>query len=143
MIEEAKVIDYFDIQLLGEKSLPIYYKLNELLDLRTFGYKIYKYTVNNSIIGFVIFYINDKLKNIHIYSIAVDENVRNKGVGSQLIKSIKNKYDYSLTLNVSINNTNALKFYEKNNFIIIEEKENYYENLDIKNAYFMKYFNKI
>ena len=50
---------------------------------------------------------------------------------------------YSLTLNVSINNTNALKFYEKNNFIIIEEKENYYENLDIKNAYFMKYFNKI
>ena len=57
MIEEAKVIDYFDIELLGEKSLPIYYKLNELLDLRTFGYKIYKYTLIIQLLIYNILYI--------------------------------------------------------------------------------------
>ena len=50
----------------------------------------------------------------------MDINNQHSGIGTSLLDRIKENKD-NLTLNVYKKNTNAIKFYEKNNFIITSE----------------------
>ena len=77
--------------------------------------EIYVYETNSDIQGFI------GLKDNYIAGIFVDENMQSKGIGKQLldfVKGIKN----SLTLQVYTKNERAVKFYERENFKINEEK---------------------
>lgn len=72
------------------------------------------YTIKEEIVGFI------GLDNNYIEGIFVDTNNQCNGIGTSLLnkaKEIKN----NLTLSVCKKNTNAIDFYEKNNFIIISE----------------------
>ena len=77
--------------------------------------EIYVYETNSDIQGFI------GLKDNYIAGIFVDENMQSKCIGKQLldfVKGIKN----SLTLQVYTKNERAVKFYERENFKINEEK---------------------
>ena len=75
---------------------------------------IYVYILDEQIVGFV------GLNNNYVEGIFVDVNNQHKGIGTALLDKIK-EYKESLTLSVYKKNVNAIKFYEKNNFIITGE----------------------
>ena len=72
---------------------------------------IYVYILDEKIVGFV------GVNNNYIEGIFVDINNQHSGIGTSLLDRIKENKD-NLTLNVYKKNANAIKFYEKNNFII-------------------------
>lgn len=75
---------------------------------------IYVYVLGEQIVGFV------GLNNNYIEGIFVDINNQHNGIGTSLLDKIKEDKE-NLTLNVYKKNANAIKFYEKNNFIITSE----------------------
>ena len=127
-----------NIEEIGKKSLPIHYTYDDLLKMVEDN----KFTVNmciddNILIGFIIINHIEKNRN-HIMSIGVSTEYRRKGVGKQLINTANNQM---ISLYVQYGN-DAIKFYKKLNFQILEKLENYYDNLEEKCAYFMIKFNK-
>ena len=75
---------------------------------------IYVYILNEHIVGFV------GVNNNYIEGIFVDINNQHSGIGTSLLDKIKEDKE-NLTLSVYKKNTNAIKFYKKNNFIIISD----------------------
>ena len=75
---------------------------------------IYVYILDEKIVGFV------GVNNNYIEGIFIDINNQHSGIGTSLLDKIKEKKD-NLILNVYKQNKNAIKFYEKNNFIITSE----------------------
>lgn len=75
---------------------------------------IYVYILDEQVVGFV------GVNNNYVEGIFVDINNQHSGIGTSLLDRIKENKD-SLTLNVYKKNANAIKFYEKNNFIITSE----------------------
>lgn len=76
--------------------------------------KIYVYEINNKIVGFV------GIEEQYIEGIFVDSKHQNDGVGKELINQVK-KENLNLKLSVYEKNTNAIKFYKKQGFEIIEK----------------------
>lgn len=83
--------------------------------------------VENIIVGYVTFTIKEKnnpsmryRKQLHIEAICVDENSRGKGIGTELLKNVKNIAKENncndLYLTVNEENINAIKLYEKFGF---------------------------
>ena len=75
---------------------------------------IYVYVLDKHIVGFV------GANNNYIEGIFIDINNQHTGIGTALLDKVKENKD-SLTLSVYKKNVNAVKFYEKNNFIVISE----------------------
>lgn len=75
---------------------------------------IYVYLLNEHIVGFV------GVNNNYIEGIFVDIHNQCNGIGTSLLNKIKEEKE-NLTLSVYKKNTNAIKFYEKNDFIITSE----------------------
>ena len=75
---------------------------------------IYVYIMNENIVGFI------GVDNDHIEGIFVDINNQHNGIGTSLLNKIKEEKE-KLTLSVYKKNTNAIKFYKKNGFIITSE----------------------
>ena len=75
---------------------------------------IYVYILDEQVVGFV------GVNNNYVEGIFVDINNQHGGIGTSLLDRIKENKD-NLTLNVYKKNANAIKFYEKNNFIITSE----------------------
>ena len=100
----------------------------------------YKVTLNpfNKIIGY---YINDLLvafldysvmyEKIEINYIFVVNEYRRKNIAYNLIKYIIDNYKFdNITLEVNINNINAINLYKKLGFKIISIRKNYYDGID-------------
>ncbi len=77
--------------------------------------EIYVYLIKENIVGFI------GLSQNFIEGIFVDANNQCNGIGTLLLNKVKENRNV-LSLNVYKNNKNAIKFYEKNNFKIIDEK---------------------
>ena len=88
---------------------------------------------NKSPIGYNI--CSQKKDTIHIHRFCIDKEYQNKGYGKKLLNNLINnvkKYNFlKISLNVHKNNTQAIIFYLKNNFII--------ENIDKNNIYMINY----
>lgn len=76
--------------------------------------EIYVYIVGSDIVGFI------GLDQNYIEGIFVDTNNQCKGIGTLLLKKVKENRN-TLTLSVYKKNTNAIKFYKKNSFVITSE----------------------
>ena len=78
--------------------------------------------------------------NIDLLSIYVDENYRNKKIGTKLLKSLIDKYcNYSsktITLEVECQNIEAFNLYKSLNFKVVNKRYKYYDD---KDAYLMKW----
>lgn len=96
--------------------------------------KILVYMDGNTILGFIDY--SKMYENMEINYIFVIEQYRNKGIASKLLEYIINNNDFSnITLEVNINNINAIKLYEKYNFKTISKRIGYYNGID---AYLME-----
>ena len=97
--------------------------------------KVYIFEEDNIIKGFI-----GVIEDGYIAGLFVKEEYQREGIGEKLIKYIKPKYN-QLKLDVYSKNKNAIKFYLKNNFKIVNEKNNEdtneleYEMIFSKNRY--------
>ena len=143
-----KVNDLLHIEKIGESSLPIYFNFEDLINIfndnEFYLIKVYKKSKNKSnlIVGFLIAKLYEN-KRVHIMSIAIDKNYRRRNLGTKLINYLKNNINHNkISLYVLVNNFPAIKLYEKNNFYNIKKIENYYETLEVKDAYYYEYINQ-
>ena len=82
---------------------------------------IYVYILDGKIVGFI------GLNNEYIEGIFIDINYQRRGIGTLLLNKVKEEKN-SLKLSVYKKNINAIKFYEKNDFIITSENAD--KNID-------------
>jgi ribosomal-protein-alanine N-acetyltransferase len=94
------------------------------------------YVIKNQdkVIGYCIYYLKPAFssrgfeKKSVIYSIAIDSKFRNKGFGRKLLEESIREMELnrvsSVLLYVNVNNTPAIKLYEKTGFLIVKEVEN-------------------
>lgn len=80
--------------------------------------KVYIFQEDNIIKGFI-----GVIEEGYIAGLFVKEEYQREGIGEKLIEYIKSKYN-QLKLDVYSKNKNAIKFYLKNNFKIVNEKNN-------------------
>lgn len=90
------------------------------------------YKINNQIIGIIIYdFIYDRIELDYIY---VDISKRNMGIASKLMSYMiadgKNSNASNITLEVNVNNEEAIALYKKFDFNVVATRKNYYNNED-------------
>ena len=91
--------------------------LNKSIEENLFFYE----TDGDDITGFAICRLLKRTNVISIDKIGVSTEYRNRGIGSDLMSSIKN-LEHDIKLDVAAENTTAIEFYKKHGFSIIAEK---------------------
>jgi len=91
-----------------------------------------KYYIDDILVGTLDYtFLYDR---IELEDILVNEEHRNKHVGSELMEYLVNKADelhaINITLEVNINNISAINLYKKYNFKQVAIRKNYYGNED-------------
>ena len=98
--------------------------------------RMFCYKKNNKIIAFISYSIIYERAELNY--IVVDEEYRRKGIAQKLLDfvlaDLKNNMVENFSLEVNVNNKDAIKFYLKNGFEIKTVRSNYYEDGD---AYLM------
>ena len=124
--------DYKEYLQLGWSVNQIKNQLNKNVN---FSYGVF---YNNLLISFILgdlFHI-EKSSEYEILLLYVCKNIRNKGIGSKLLKKIeetkKNNFLIKIYLEVSNKNVKAISFYKKMNFKKIYTRKNYYSIGDEK-----------
>lgn len=130
MIRKFEKKDLKQIDIIGSQIKENFLKNYDIDKIKDYDWlNLLVYESNDEVLGFVEFALISE--NIDIYTIAVLENEKNKGIGTQLIEYLKNNYVYeSITLEVRSKNKKAINFYHKNGFEIINIRKNYYEDDD-------------
>jgi len=82
----------------------------------------------DKIIGYL--YYSDIYDRVEINQIEIEENHRNCGKGSILLKKLIDIVDKSITLEVREDNIPAIKLYEKFNFKKVAIRKGYYNGVD-------------
>jgi ribosomal-protein-alanine N-acetyltransferase len=90
---------------------------------------------NNEILGYCAF--SDEGEIIHIKSIAVHPNYRNKGIAKALIKEVM-KLKKDIYLEVRVSNEIAIKLYENLGFKKIKTIKKFYSNGEDAYRYYLK-----
>lgn len=78
-------------------------------------------TKNDEIIGFSI------LDNTYLALLGVHPEYQGRGIGSQLVKDMKDKKD-TLECHTRVSNTTAKSFYIDHSFEVVDTESNYYAN---------------
>lgn len=115
---------FVELGLLVNSNFNNVYKLEELIDsLYDF---IFGYFVNNQLVGFI--HVNKLYETMDVVNIVINPDYRNKGIATSLLNYSINYFDdiNSVMLEVNENNVAAISLYEKNNFIVINKRNNYY-----------------
>ena len=86
-----------------------------------------KYLVYDDKAILVYSLIYDRLEIDYIY---VLEEYRNKGIASKLLEYLFQKHELSCSLEVRVDNKEALILYKKFGFEIATIRKNYYKNID-------------
>ena len=128
MVNSYGFQDIDEINELGKLLNPDFNKLFHVNELNS-NEKIYVYKEDNKVLGFIHISINYEV--VDLLNIVVKEENRHKGIGALLL-------DYMITdlpntvnrilLEVNENNDDAIKFYYKFNFELINIRKNYYGN---------------
>lgn len=114
--------------------------IKKLIKENLFFLKLEKSSIKKHLIGFIIV-IMDQNDCANIINVLINPKYQNKGYGSfllnQTILKIKEfEKVKKIILNVNINNSSAIKLYEKIGFRIIQKINNYYQLRD--SAYLME-----
>ena len=121
MIEEIK-----DIKLL--KTIFEEYKENYDPIINDYT-KVYAYKVDNKYVSFIVASI--LYEQAEIIDIFVSEKYRRKGIAKRLINIIQNiKEVEKITLEVNINNKNAILLYNSLGFKEVSKRKGYYNGED-------------
>lgn len=114
--------------------------IKKLIKENLFFLKLEKSSIKKHLIGFIIV-IMDQNDCANIINVLINPKYQNKGYGSYLLNQTILKIKEfekvkKIILNVNINNSSAIKLYEKIGFRIIQKINNYYQLRD--NAYLME-----
>ena len=103
--------------------------LDTMEDVKKYNGKIMLYVENDEVLGMVIGLINNDIEETYnfrapkrgrISELVVKKDVRSKGIGSMLLKSMENYLHSvgceSILIGVFAYNNEAVKFYEKNGY---------------------------
>ena len=116
-IEEMSFIDPYDINI-----------LKQLFD---FGAGFLVGQIDNNIVAYIIFWINDENKG-HIISLAVDKSYKRQKIASKLIKRAIATFIefniFTITLEVRAKSKEAIDFYKAIGFKKDKFVSNYYED---------------
>ena len=85
---------------------------------------------NNPFIIIGYLYYSDIYDRVEINQIEIEENHRNCGKGSLLLKELTDTVNKSITLEVREDNLPAIRLYEKFNFKKVAIRKNYYNGVD-------------
>lgn len=109
-------------------------ELSSYVDIERYSKKLYENSrrieliVDNILVGLIAFYNNQDKKNLYITNVSVMPEYQNQGVAQALLDVCKSRcvdLQYSnITLEVFKDNKSAINFYEKNDFILHEAKNN-------------------
>lgn len=118
--EELKLIEIFEKEIFYPNNYT-YDEIKKMFESNNF-YCAFKLDENNSILGYCIFYANDL--EIEIYKIGVQKYFRKNNIGTEILNSIKEKFN-KIFLEVS-DRDDTKYFYLKNKFIEIGIRKKYY-----------------
>lgn len=121
MIEEIK-----DISTIKELFDKYKEKYNPIINDYTF---ILVFKENGKYVGFLIYQL--LYENAEIIDIFVLDEYRNKGIGKSLIlKMLENKNILNVTLEVKVDNENAIMLYNSIGFKKVAIRKGYYNGID-------------
>ena len=129
MIEKATAVDLKQVYLLGtlyDNNFCNHYHLDNYINNDTFFINVYK--EDNNIVGFIIG--TKIIDTIEIELIYVKEEYRRKNIAISLFNSLNYRGVIRILLEVSVQNTPAIKLYEKMGFIVINTRKKYYNGVD-------------
>ncbi len=131
MIRKATAKDLDKINLLGE---TLHHNFKQLFNIQKEidnSFAIVLINEDNKEIN-AFLYALDFSDNIDLLSIVVESEYRNKGIAFNLIKYLMNEYclTKSITLEVAVNNFNALSLYRRLNFKVVNVRKGYYHGVD-------------
>ena len=86
------------------------------------------YYENNKVYGYL--YYSDIYDRAEINQFEVNEECRNKGIGNKLISYFVNLLNKNVTLEVKIDNYNAIHLYKKYGFKEVSIRKGYYKGID-------------
>lgn len=133
MIKELLIDDIEKIEKV-EDTFPTFFSKNSIFkDLeQNECTKYFIYEEKSNIIGVVNYY--DLYERFEIIYIEVKEEFRNKKIGSKLMDHLleigRSKNIENITLEVNVNNSFAIKLYEKYDFKTVAIRKNYYDGVD-------------
>ncbi len=137
--------NFEQLRQLNNLSLPVRYQNGfyaRIVAKMRFGKFAY---VNDIIVGAITwkYDIFEGQKCIYIMTINVIEDYKRYNIGSQLLQELidihKNvKQVKYINLHVQISNTSALNFYLKHHFENLKTVENYYTDIEPKDAFYLK-----
>ena len=110
-----------------------------LIIKNTYFFKLIDDEISNNIIGFIII-IQDQEERVNLINILIRKSNQKKGCGTFLLnyamKKVKEIHKINtIVLNVNSKNKAAIKLYQKFNFRIVQQIENYYRQKE--SAYLM------
>ena len=87
---------------------------------------VYGYYLDDKLVGFI--HVTKLYETMDIVNIVVDREVRKQGIATKLINYVIDLFDDidNVMLEVNENNIPAISLYKKNNFKIINKRNNYY-----------------
>ena len=123
-ITKRDEVEFYELGRIINEKFNILYNLSNLLNSK-YDY-VYGYYEENKLIAFI--HINKLYEVIDIINIVVSRNHRHKNIATELINYIIKEFPDSnkLMLEVNENNIPAINLYNKNGFINIHERTNYY-----------------
>ena len=131
---DAKLSDLDNIFKVELKSYDNPWTIGILRDCIVNHYDFYKAEYNNNLIGYIIAKIS--MYETHILNLTISEDYRHRGIATELLEMIFSKCYIVNSLNIfletRVNNTPAIKLYEKHNFRRISIRKNYYQTSDGK-----------
>lgn len=87
---------------------------------------------NDNIVASMVLLNRQNVENLRLYSIVVDKKYRGQGIAKQLLDYAVNKTvqlnKKSISLEVRVDNTNAILFYEKYGFVKSSVLKSYYKD---------------
>lgn len=136
MIRKANIKDKEDIIRLGNLVNHNFSNVYDMDEYFLNDYNvIYLDIEDGKIVGMIMAII--LYESCEILNVVVEDNFRRKGIASNLMDTLISEFPESieiLTLEVDVNNKNAIKLYQKFGLEIINTRKDYYENSD---AYLM------
>mgnify|MGYP004462488153 FL=1 len=136
MIRKANIKDKEDIIRLGNLVNHNFSSVYDMDEYFSNDYNvIYLDIENGKIVGMIMAII--LYESCEVLNIVVEDNFRRKGIASNLMDTLISEFPENieiLTLEVDVNNKNAIKLYQKFGLEIINTRKDYYENSD---AYLM------
>lgn len=131
IIREFRSNDLRRVYEIETMSFPEPYDVNILKQLFNFGAGFLVAQSKNYVVGYIIFWIVEENRG-HIVSLAVDQNYKRQRIGSKLINTAIATFIkfniFNVTLELRVENEEALDFYKSIGFKVDKKVSNYYED---------------